>query len=155
KGNYEPGVDILAKVTVIGEGSHGSLTKKMAPRLKLNEGRSPQSYAVGVKEIWELPKGRVQTGHVFHTLGYPLDSRTFGGGWIYHMKDNLLDLGLVVGLDYRDPYLDPQYELQRLKQHPYLRAMLEGGKLAAYGAKTLPEGGLFAMPKLYADGMVI
>jgi electron-transferring-flavoprotein dehydrogenase len=155
KGNYEPGVDINAKVTVIGEGCHGSLTKKMKPRLNLDDGRSPQSYAIGVKEVWELPKGRVQAGHVFHTMGYPLKSNTFGGGWIYHMKDNLLDIGLVVGLDYRDPFLDAHHELQRMKQHPYMKEQLEGGKLVAYGAKTLPEGGLFAMPKLYADGVLI
>lgn len=155
KGNYEPGVDILAKVTIIGEGSHGSLTKKMKQRLKLDEGRNPQVYAIGVKEIWELPKGRVQPGHVFHTMGYPLNSSTYGGGWIYHMQDNLLDIGLVVGLDYSDPLLDPHHELQRMKLNPYLKELLEGGKLVAYGAKTIPEGGLFSMPKLYADGMLL
>lgn len=155
KGNYEPGVDILAKVTIIGEGSHGSLTKKMKQRLKLDEGCNPQVYAIGVKEIWELPKDRVKPGHVFHTMGYPLNSSTYGGGWIYHMQDNLLDIGLVVGLDYKDPLLDPHHELQRMKLHPYLKELLQGGKLVAYGAKTIPEGGLFSMPKLYADGMLL
>ncbi|MCS6885083.1 MAG: electron transfer flavoprotein-ubiquinone oxidoreductase [Acidobacteriota bacterium] len=155
KGNYEPGVDIFAKVTVVGEGCHGSLTKKLRRQLKLDEGRNPQVYAIGVKEIWELPKGRVKPGHVFHTVGYPLDSNTYGGGWIYHMKDDLLDIGLVVGLDYKDPLLDPHHELQRLKLHPYLQELLNGGKLVAYGAKTIPEGGLYSMPKLYADGLLL
>lgn len=155
KGNFEPGVDIRAKVTVIGEGSHGSLTKKMKPRLKLDEGRSPQVYAIGVKEIWELPKGRVTPGHVFHTMGHPLSSDVYGGGWIYHMSENLLDIGLVVGLDYKNPLLDPHHEFQRFKQHPYLASLLEGSKLVAYGAKTIPEGGFFSMPKLYADGMLL
>lgn len=155
KGNYEPGVDIIAKVTVLGEGSHGSLTKKLKPRLKLDQDSNPQVYAIGVKEIWELPKGRVQTGHVFHTMGFPLGNYNYGGGWIYHMKDDLLDIGLVVGLDYKDPLLDPQAQLQKMKTNPYLKSMLEGGKLIAYGAKTIPEGGLFSMPKLYADGVLI
>ena len=155
KGNYEPGVDIVAKVTVLGEGSHGSLTKKLKPRLKLDIDSNPQVYAIGVKEIWELPKGRVKTGHVFHTIGFPMDNKTFGGGWIYHMKDNLLDIGLVVGLDYENPLLDPHAELQKFKTHPYLKSLLEGGKLISYGAKTIPEGGLFCLPKLYADGVLI
>lgn len=155
KGNFEPGVDIISKVTVLGEGSHGSLLKKLKPRLKLDAESTPQVYAIGVKEIWELPKGRVKPGHVYHTMGYPLDSKTFGGGWIYHMKDNLLDIGLVLGLEYSNPTLDPQAELQKFKNHPAMREQLEGGKLVAYGAKTIPEGGMWAMPKLYADGLLI
>lgn len=155
KGNYEPGVDILAKVTVLGEGSHGSLTKKLKSRLKLDTESNPQVYAIGVKEIWELPKGRVNPGHVYHTMGFPMDNDTYGGGWIYHMKDDLLDIGLVVGLDYKNPFLDPHAELQRYKTHPYLKSLLEGGKLIAYGAKTIPEGGLFCLPKLYSDGLLI
>lgn len=155
KGNYEPGVDIIAKVTVLGEGSHGSLTKKLKPRLQLDKDSNPQVYAIGVKEIWELPKGRVQTGHVYHTMGFPLGNYTYGGGWVYHMKDDLLDIGLVVGLDYKNPFLDPHAELQKYKTHPYLKSLLEGGKLVAYGAKTIPEGGLFCFPQLYADGVLI
>ncbi len=155
KGNYEPGVDIIAKVTVLGEGSHGSLTKKLKPRLKLDTDSNPQVYAIGVKEIWELPKGRVKSGHVFHTMGFPMNNDTYGGGWIYHMKDDLLDIGLVVGLDYKNPLLDPHAELQKFKTHPYLKSLLEGGKLISYGAKTIPEGGLFCLPKLYADGVLI
>ena len=127
----------------------------MKPHLKLDQGCSPQVYAVGLKEIWELPKGRVETGHVFHTAGYPLQSDIYGGGWIYHMKDNLFDIGQVVGLDYHNPQLDPHTQFQRFKQHPYLRSMLEGGKLVAYGAKTIPEGGFFSIPKLYAAGMLL
>jgi electron-transferring-flavoprotein dehydrogenase len=155
KGNFEAGVDIVAKVTVIGEGSHGSLGKKLKPQLKLDAGRNPQVYGIGVKEVWELPKDRVTPGHVFHTLGHPLPSDVYGGGWIYHLQDNLVSIGLVVGLDYYNPWLDPQAELQRFKSHPYLRKLLEGGKLVAYGAKTIPEGGFYSMPQLYADGLLI
>jgi electron-transferring-flavoprotein dehydrogenase len=155
KGNFEPGVDIVAKVTVIGEGSHGSLGKKLKPRLNLDAGRNPQVYGIGVKEVWELPKERVNPGQVFHTLGHPLPSDVYGGGWIYHLQDNMVSIGLVVGLDYYNPWTDPQAELQRFKTHPYLRKLLEGGKLVAYGAKTIPEGGFYSMPQLYADGLLI
>jgi len=121
----------------------------------LDADSNPQVYAIGVKEIWELPKGRVKPGHVFHTMGFPMDNDTYGGGWIYHMKDDLLDIGLVVGLDYKNPLLDPHAELQKFKSHPYFKSLLEGGKLISYGAKTIPEGGLFCLPKLYADGVLI
>src|SRR5262247_3215606 len=107
KENYQPGADILAKVTVLGEGARGSLTKKLIGKLGLDEGRNPQVYAVGVKEVWELPKGRVKPGSVMHTLGYPLPNDTFGGGFVYGMQNDLLDIGLVVGLDYHDPFTDP------------------------------------------------
>jgi electron-transferring-flavoprotein dehydrogenase len=143
KPNFEPGVDILAKVTVFGEGARGSLVKKLVERLHLDAGRNPQVYAAGVKEIWELPKGRVKPGFVMHTLGYPLPDDTFGGGFVYGMQHDLLDVGLVVGLDYRNPYSDPHRLFQQFKQHPAIAAMLEGGKMLHYGAKTIPEGGLF------------
>ncbi len=155
KDNFAPGADILAKVTVLGEGSRGSLTKKHVERLKLDEGRSPQVYAAGVKEIWELPKGRVTPGFVMHTLGYPLPNDTFGGGFVYGMQNDLLDIGLVVGLDYEDPFTDPHRLFQQFKQHPSISRMLEGGKMLYYGAKTIPEGGLFSQPKYYGDGFLI
>jgi electron-transferring-flavoprotein dehydrogenase len=155
KPNFEPGVDIFAKVTVLGEGSRGSLTKKLIERLKLDQGRNPQLFAVGVKEIWELPKGRIKPGWVMHTLGYPLPSDTFGGGFVYGMQNDLLDIGLVVGLDYRHPFTDPHRLFQEFKQHPAIARMLEGGKMLYYGAKTIPEGGYFSIPKYYGDGFVI
>ncbi len=155
KDNYQPGADIFAKVTVLGEGSRGSLTKKQVERLKLDQDRNPQVYAVGVKEIWELPKGRVKPGFVMHTLGYPLPNDTFGGGFVYGMQNDLLDIGLVVGLDYRDPFTDPHRLFNDFKQHPAIAAMLEGGKMLYYGAKTIPEGGLLSQPRYYGDGFLI
>ncbi len=155
KANFEPGVDIHAKVTVLGEGARGTLVKKLVHRLNLDEGRNPQIYAAGVKEIWELPKGRVKPGAVMHTLGYPLPADTFGGGFVYGMQNDLLDVGLVVGLDYKDPFTDPHRLFQEFKQHPAVRSMLEGGKMLYYGAKTIPEGGYFSVPKYYGDGFLI
>jgi electron-transferring-flavoprotein dehydrogenase len=155
KGNYAPGADIFAKVTVLGEGSRGSLTKKLVEKLQLDQGKNPQVYAAGVKEIWELPKGRVSPGFVMHTLGYPLPNDTFGGGFVYGMQNDLLDIGLVVGLDYQDPFTDPHRLFNQFKQHPAIAKMLEGGKMLHYGAKTIPEGGLFSQPKSYGDGFLI
>ncbi len=155
KDNFQPGADIFAKVTVLGEGSRGSLTKKLVEKLKLDEGKNPQVYACGVKEIWELPKGRVKPGFVMHTLGYPLPNDVFGGGFVYGMQNDLLDIGLVVGLDYQDPFTDPHRLFNEFKQHPAIAAMLEGGKMLHYGAKTIPEGGLLSQPKFYGDGFLI
>jgi len=155
KANYEPGVDLRAKVTVLGEGPRGSLSKEMVRRLNLDEGREPQAYSVGVKELWELPDDRYPAGRVTHTLGYPSDTHTYGGGWIYGMQNRILNLGYVTGLDYRDPLLDPHAEFQRFKQHPFLQRLLDGGKMIRYGAKTIVAGGYFAMPKLYADGVLL
>ncbi len=155
KDNFQPGADIFAKVTVLGEGSRGSLTKKLVEKLNLDEGKNPQVYACGVKEIWELPKGRVTPGFVMHTLGYPLPNDVFGGGFVYGMQNDLLDIGLVVGLDYQDPFTDPHRLFNEFKQHPAIAAMLEGGKMLHYGAKTIPEGGLLSQPKFYGDGFLI
>jgi electron-transferring-flavoprotein dehydrogenase len=155
KETFAPGADIFAKVTVLGEGSRGSLTKKLVAKLKLDDDRNPQVYAAGVKEIWELPSGRVRPGFVMHTLGYPLPNDTFGGGFVYGMKNDLLDIGLVVGLDYQDPFTDPHQLFQKFKQHPAIAKMLEGGKMLYYGAKTIPEGGLMSQPKYYGDGFLI
>jgi electron-transferring-flavoprotein dehydrogenase len=153
--NFQPGSDILAKVTVLGEGARGSLATKHIRRLGLDEGRNPQVYAVGVKEIWELPKGRVAPGFVMHTLGYPLPNDLFGGSFVYGMQNDLLDIGLVVGLDYADPYTDPHRLFNEFKQHPAIASLLEGGKMLHYGAKSLPEGGLLSQPKYYGDGFLM
>lgn len=155
KPNFEPGVDIRAKVTVLGEGPLGTLTKELIREFGLEEGKNPQIYATGLKEVWEIPEGRMEDGEVIHTMGYPLGSRDFGGGFIYKMSGNLVALGLVIGLDYADPYLDLQETLQKLKAHPFLRRLLEGGKMLHYGAKTIPEGGYFSIPKVYAPGALI
>jgi len=155
KANYEPGIDIRTRVAVLSEGVRGTLVKQLDRRLGLWSGRNPQVYALGVKEIWEVPPGRVAPGQVIHTLGWPLDQRTFGGSFLYGMRDDQLVVGLVVGLDYRDPWLDPHRELQRLKTHPRIRALLEGGRMTFYGAKALPEGGWWSMPRSWGDGFLV
>jgi electron-transferring-flavoprotein dehydrogenase len=155
KPNYEPGIDIHTKVVVLGEGVRGSLTKQLINRLRLDAGKNPQVYSIGVKELWEVPDGRLPAGTVIHTLGFPLDTKTFGGGFIYAMKGNLVSIGLVVGLDYQDPRLDPHREFQRFKTHPAIFPVLSGGTLVRYGAKALPEGGYYATPRLWADGVLV
>jgi len=156
KANFEPGIDLHAKVTVFGEGSRGSLTKTLIRKFNLDEGKNPQSYVVGVKEVWEIPEGRIQPGDVIHTLGYPMKSNTYGGGFIYSMRDNKVSLGLLTGLDYEDPFLDPHREFQKFKNHPYVANLLIGGKLLQYGAKTAPVGGYFSVPKLtFPGGLLI
>ncbi|MBA3714165.1 MAG: electron transfer flavoprotein-ubiquinone oxidoreductase [Pyrinomonadaceae bacterium] len=155
RANFEPGVDLLAKVTVLGEGPRGSLVKQLSQRLNLNEGREPQVYSLGLKELWELPDDRYPAGRVSHTLGYPSDAKTYGGGWIYGMQNRILNIGYVIGLDYRDPLLDPHAEFQRFKQHPFVARLLEGGKMIRYGAKAIAAGGFYAMPQLYSDGVLL
>ncbi len=155
KSTFEPGVEIRAKVTIVTDGVRGNLTKSLITRLKLDQGRQPQLYAIGIKELWEIASDRIAPGTVMHTLGYPLKPEEFGGAFIYSMPDNLVSLGLVAGLSYRDPMFDPHLAFQRLKQHPLLASMLEGGRLVRYGAKALPEGGWHTVPRVYADGLLI
>ncbi|HLM58884.1 MAG TPA: NAD(P)/FAD-dependent oxidoreductase, partial [Pyrinomonadaceae bacterium] len=155
KPNFEPGVDIRAKVTVLGEGPRGSLTKQLSQRLNLSDGREPQVYSLGIKELWQLPDDRYPAGRVTHTLGFPSDAKTYGGGWIYGMQNRVLNIGYVTGLDYRDPLLDPHAEFQLFKQHPFVTRLLEGGRMIRYGAKTIAAGGYHAMPRLYADGVLL
>jgi electron-transferring-flavoprotein dehydrogenase len=154
KSNYEPGIDIRAKVTVLGEGPRGSLTKQIVNQWNMH-GLNPQVYSLGVKEVWEVPGGNYEMGRVIHTMGYPLKSETFGGGFIYGMANNLVSVGFVVGLDYKDPFLDPHNEFQRFKLHPLVKQILNGGKVHSYGAKTIPEGGWYSIPKSYANGLLI
>src|SRR5438093_10173692 len=127
KPNFEPGVDLLARVTVLGEGPRGSLTKQLVQRLNLDEGREPQVYSIGVKELWELPDDRYPAGRVTHTLGFPSDQWTYGGGWIYGMQNRVLNIGYVTGLDYRDPLLDPHAEFQRYKTYQFVPKWLAVG----------------------------
>jgi electron-transferring-flavoprotein dehydrogenase len=155
KPNFEPGIDIHAKIVILAEGPRGTLTKQLAGMFDLYAGKNPQTYAVGVKELWQLPEDRFPAGNVIHTLGWPLDMDTFGGSFLYGMKDRIVDIGLVVGLDYRNPTLDPHHEFQRFKLHPAVRSVLQGGKMIAAGAKVVPEGGYFAMPKMYGDGFML
>jgi electron-transferring-flavoprotein dehydrogenase len=155
KGNFEPGVDLLGKVTVLGEGSRGSLAKQLMQRLGLNENAEPQVFSVGIKELWEVPAGNFEEGRVVHTLGFPSDAKTYGGGWIYGMKDNIVSIGYVTGLDYLDPLIDPHAEYQKFKTHPEIAKILTGGKMLKYGAKTINAGGWNTMPQLYADGVLL
>ena len=155
KSNFEPGYDLRAKVTVLAEGPRGSLTKQLIAEKGLDRGQNPQVYAVGVKELWEVPEGRIEPGTVIHTAGWPVGSDQYGGGWLYAMPEGRISLGLVSGLDYRDPAFDPHEAFQRYKTHPFFRRILEGGKMLKYGAKTIPEGGWFAMPKLVTDGALL
>ena len=154
KPNFEAGVNIRARCTVFGEGVRGFLTKSLIPKLGL-EGKNPQTFETAVKEVWECPKGRVQPGFVMHTMGYPLDARTVGGTFVYGMQNDLLVLGLVVSLNYENPYIEPYQEMQKFKQHPLIAKMIEGGKQVAYGAKAIASGGYYAMPKLVFDGGMI
>ena len=140
KSNFEPGYDVKAKVVVLAEGTRGSLTKQLMQKFDLMKDRNPQTYGVGVKELWEVPSGRIQAGEVIYTMGYPLTTKEYGGAWIYGSRDNTVSLGFVTGLDYRDPRLDPQHVLQVFKQHPFISKLLAGGKMIRYGAKSLPYG---------------
>ncbi len=155
KSNFDPGIDIRAKVTVLAEGPRGSLTKGLVQSDHLDQGRNPQVYSIGIKELWELPADRIARGEVIHTFGYPLGGDVFGGGFLYTLTDRLLIVGLVVGLSYRNPRLDPHREFQRFKLHPFLRKLLDGGKMVEYGAKSLPEGGYYSIPKPTVPGLLI
>ena len=155
KSNFEPGYDLHAKVTILAEGPRGSLTKQLVTLLNLDRDRNPQTYGVGVKELWEVPSGRIAPGEVIYTLGWPLTRKEYGGAWIYGGRDNIVSLGFVTGLDYHDPRLDPQRVLQEFKKHPFITGLLDGSKMIRYGAKSLPYGGWWAIPPLSGKGWMI
>jgi electron-transferring-flavoprotein dehydrogenase len=154
KDNYAPGYELRAKVTVLAEGSRGSLTKQLVSDKKLDN-INPQSYGIGVKELWEVQPGRIEAGYVAHTLGWPVPAEMYGGGWIYGLANNRASIGLVVALEYADPRFDPHAAFQKWKTHPFVRKILDGGKLVRYGAKSLPYGGWYAMPSNTVDGALI
>jgi electron-transferring-flavoprotein dehydrogenase len=155
KANYEAGVDLRAKVTVLGEGSRGSLCKELFAHKQMYSKTHPMIYGIGVKELWEVQAGRMRPGEVVHTLGFPLRSEEYGGSFVYALSETEISVGLVVGLDYKDPFLDAHARLQQLKTHPAIRRLIEGGKLLKYGAATLPEGGYYTMPQLYHEGVLV
>jgi electron-transferring-flavoprotein dehydrogenase len=155
KANFQPGIDLRAKVTVFSEGPRGSLTRQLTPKLELDKGRNPQVYTVGVKELWEIPSGRIAGGQVIHTAGWPLNSRQFGGGFVYALSETLLSVGLVAGLDYEDPHFDPHNAFQQFKTHPLLKGLVAGGQMVRYGAKAIPEGGYFSIPNTATEGALI
>ena len=154
KDNFTPGYELRSKITVLAEGPRGSLAKELVNHLHL-DGVNPQSYGIGIKELWDVPPGRIETGFVAHTAGWPLDSHKYGGGWIYGLRDNRVSLGMVIALEYKDSLFDPHEAFQKFKTHPYIRRILEGGKLVRYGAKTVPYGGWYSMPRNYFDGGLI
>jgi electron-transferring-flavoprotein dehydrogenase len=152
KDSYQPGMELRGKYTLFGEGCRGSLTKTLEQRFGLREGADPQTYGLGIKELWEVEPAKHQEGLVLHTAGWPMDSKTWGGSFIYHLADNQVYVGYVVGLDYENPHLSPFQEMQRFKTHPAIRGLLEGGRRIAYGARALNEGGLQSIPQLVFPG---
>ncbi len=154
KDNYTPGYELRAKVTVLAEGTRGSLTKKLVAEKKLDN-INPQSYGIGIKELWDVQPGRIEPGYVAHTLGWPVSTDMYGGGWIYGLVNNRVSIGLVLALEYADPQFDPHAAFQKWKTHPFVKKLLDGGKLVRYGAKSLPYGGWYAMPRNTADGVLI
>lgn len=154
KANFEPGMILKSKVTLFADGTRGPIFKRVAEHLDLRKGSQPEVFEEGVKEIVQMPAGTVKPGQVIHTAGYPLQE-SVGGGFIYTIPGDKIIIGLVAFLDTRDPYLDPHRELQKMKAHPWIQKMLEGGKVVAYGGKTLPAGGWYAMPQLYGEGWMV
>ena len=152
---YTPGIELLAKQTVFAEGCRGSLTKRLIDRFALRDGVQPQTYGIGIKELWEVDPAKHRPGEITHTIGWPLDHATYGGGWIYHWENNLVSIGFVVGLDYSNPFLSPFEEMQRYKLHPAIRPLLEGGRRIAYGSRALSEGGYQSIPRLTVPGALI
>lgn len=149
---YTPGPDITAAVTLFAEGCRGHITKSLVEPLKLAENRDPQSYAIGLREVWRVKPENFKNGHVDHLIGWPLDSKTYGGGWIYHHGENLVSLGFVVGLDYQSPNLHPQQMLQAFKTHPKVAALLDGAEIVSAGGRALYEGGIQGQYKLAVEG---
>ena len=154
--NLQPGVELHAKETLIAEGCRGSLAKTLAARFGLRDADAPQTYGLGIKELWEIDPAQHRPGLVIHTVGWPLDAATYGGSFLYHLENRQVALGFVVGLDYRNPFLSPFEEMQRFKTHPAIRPMFMGGRRIAYGARALNEGGLQAIPRLeFPGGLLI
>ena len=145
-------MELRAKQTIFGEGCRGSLTKKLEEKFNLREDADPQTYGIGLKEIWKIKEENHNQGSITHTIGWPMDSKTYGGSWLYHMEDNMVSIGYVVGLDYQNTYLNPFQEFQRFKTHPDIKKILEGGERVSYGARALNEGGFQAIPKLTFPG---
>lgn len=155
KAQFQPGIELRAKQVIFAEGCRGSLTQKLFQQFKLRDSADPQTYGLGLKELWEIPEEKNQLGHVIHTIGWPLNHKTYGGSFIYHLDKNLLAIGFVVGLDYQNPYLNPYQEFQRFKTHPMVASLLKKGRRIAYGARTLVEGGIQSLPKLSFPGGII
>ena len=150
--DYQPGIELHGKYVLLGEGARGSLSKIVQAKFNLTEGREPQKYGIGLKELWQIPADKHKPGLVQHTTGWPLDDHTGGGSWLYHFGDNYVSIGFVVHLNYKNPFLSPFDEFQRFKHHPAVAHHLEGGKRISYGARAIVEGGLQSVPKLAFPG---
>jgi len=153
--NFQEGTRVEARITIFAEGTRGSLAKMLIKKFGLDKDRNEQVYSLGCKELWSVPEGNIKAGQIYHTMGYPLNNDEFGGGFIYGLNDNKVAIGLVVGLDYKDPSFDVHDAMQIWKTTPFVSGILKGGKLIEYGAKTLPEGGYYSIPKLYTDNALI
>jgi len=155
KPSFEPGVDVHAKVTILADGVRGNLTKQLLRRVPASKGVQPQVFSLGIKELWDIPAGRLAAGSVIHTMGYPLHQKEFGGGFIYALSDTRASVGFVAGLEYADSQFDPHVAFQQFKLHPFVKGLLHGGQMIRYGAKALPENGWFALPRCSADGVLV
>ena len=152
---YTPGADVHAKITMLAEGSRGSLSKQLIQKFKLDAGKSPQTYGLGMKELWQLPAGRVEPGRIEHSIGWPLDKRTYGGSFVYHLTENRVYVGFVVGLDYEDPRFKPFEAFQQFKNHPSILPLLAGGEIISAGARTIVAGGWQSLPTLEMPGALL
>ena len=154
--NFERGIELRAKQTIFSEGCRGHLGKILMEKFNLNSDNSPQTYGIGIKELWEVSPDKSQPGSIMHTTGWPLDNDTYGGSFLYHLDNNKISIGFVIGLDYKNPYLSPYLEFQRFKHHPEIKKILEGGRRINYGARALNEGGVQSLPKLtFPGGMFV
>ncbi len=154
--NFQPGMELHARQTIFAEGCRGSLTRELFERFNLRDGADPQTYGIGIKELWEIDPAKHQPGLIVHTVGWPLSSDTYGGSFLYHLENNLVAVGFVIGLDYKNPWLSPFEEFQRYKTHPSIRGFFEGGRRISYGARALSEGGYQSLPKLtFPGGLLI
>ncbi len=150
--NHEPGMELVAPQTLFAEGCRGSLSRTLEQHFDLRQDADPQTYGIGIKELWEIDPEQHHPGQVMHSIGWPLDSQTYGGSFLYHLADNQVVVGFVIGLDYKNPHLDPFEEFQRFKTHPHIRPVLEGGRRISYGARALSEGGFQSIPRLTFPG---
>ena len=153
--NFERGIELRAKQTIFSEGCRGHLGKILMEKFNLNSDNSPQTYGIGIKELWEISPENSKPGSIMHTTGWPLDNDTYGGSFLYHLDDNKISIGFVIGLDYKNPYLSPYQEFQRFKHHPVIKKILQGGSRINYGARALNEGGVQSLPKLTFPGGVL
>jgi electron-transferring-flavoprotein dehydrogenase len=153
--NFAPGPEIHAKLTLFAEGCRGSVSKQLLQRYRLDAGKSPQTYGLGFKELWQLPPGRTEPGYIQHSMGWPLDSMTYGGSFLYHLDNDRVYVGFVIGLDYEDPRFEPFEAFQQFKDHPSIKPLLQGGEIVAGGARTVIEGGYQSMPTLEMPGALL